>query len=194
VRKPKDNQQADGKDKGKVEELKNQLVRTLADYDNLRKRTESEREAWFKFAAERIVIRLLPILDSIESAQNHLKDQGLEIALSEFKKVLNEEGLVEISPKQGDEFDPEVHEAIELVEAPGPVSDSESLETRREGLLRTERFSEPEVRPGGGEKGKIEELVLTGWKFEDLSALPAQAGRAGGKVVRPAKVKVTKLS
>lgn len=101
--------------KSETEQLKNQLARTLADYDNLRKRTEAEKEFWTKFLAEKVLIKLLPTLDVLESAQKHLNDQGLALAVSEFKKVLFEEGLVEISPAKNDNFDPKVHEAVESV-------------------------------------------------------------------------------
>ncbi|MBI2066210.1 nucleotide exchange factor GrpE [Candidatus Woesebacteria bacterium] len=134
------------KAKGEAEKLKNQLARALADYDNLRKRTEAEREIWAKFSAEEVLIKLLPTLDIFESAQKHLNDHGLGLAIGEFKKVLLEEGLVEIKLKEGDSFDPKVHEAVESV--------------------------------SGGKRGKVSELVLAGWRFED------------GKVIRPAKVKV----
>jgi molecular chaperone GrpE len=99
-----------------IRELKNQLARALADYDNLRKRTELERKVWIKFASERILISLLPVLDNLEAALKHLKDQGLAIAVGEFKKIFNEEGLEEISPKVGDKFDHELHEAVETKE------------------------------------------------------------------------------
>lgn len=104
------------KDKKQIEELKNQLARALADYDNLRKRTEAEREVWINFAAQNILAKLLPVLDTLESAQNHLKDQGLAIAISQFKDVLKEEGLEEVSPEKGDEFNPEIHEAVESID------------------------------------------------------------------------------
>ena len=93
--------------------LKTQLARALADYDNLRKRTEGEREFLVKFAGQRILEKLLPILDIIESAQKQLSDKGLALAISEFKRTLLEEGLEEIGPSQGDKFDPGLHEAIE---------------------------------------------------------------------------------
>lgn len=134
------------KNKKQIEELKDQLARALADYDNLRKRTEAEREIWVKFAAQNIVAKLLPVLDTLESAQNHLKDQGLAIAISQFKDVLREEGVEEVSPEKGDEFNPEIHEAVESID--------------------------------GGERGRIAEKVLSGWKFKD------------GPVIRVAKVKV----
>ncbi|MBI3443165.1 nucleotide exchange factor GrpE [Candidatus Woesebacteria bacterium] len=103
------------KKKDELTELKNQLARALADYDNLRKRTELEKGLWVKFAGERILTKLLPILDNFESAQSHLNDQGLAIAIGGFKKVLTEEGLEEIRPKPGDEFDANIHEAIEVI-------------------------------------------------------------------------------
>lgn len=134
------------KEDQKIQELKSQLVRVLADYDNLRKRVEAEKELWIKFSTERVLTRMIPILDTLETAQNHLKDQGLAITISEFKKILNEEEIEEISPNVGDKFDHSNHEVTETVM--------------------------------GGEKDKIAEVVLKGWKFKE------------GKVIRFAKVKV----
>lgn len=101
--------------RGKVDELKNQLARALADYDNLRKRTEAEKEVWIKLASQGLLIKLLPVLDTLDSAQRHLDDQGLAIAISQFKQILAEEGLEEIKPGKGNRFDPRIHEAIESI-------------------------------------------------------------------------------
>ena len=122
-----------------IEKFRGQLERALADYDNLRKRTEVEKEVWLKFAAQRVLIKLLPIFDMFEFALEHLKDQGLAIAVGEFRKALNEEGLAEITPKVGDKFDHEKHEVVESVNPPG----------------------------GGGEQGTIADILLTGWRFTD---------------------------
>jgi molecular chaperone GrpE len=156
--------QPKSKSKGRKEEisaeqLKNQLARALADYDNLRKRVETERETWIAFSTERIIIKILPILDALEAAQEHLKNQGLAIVISEFKKVLQEEGITEIRPKVGDEFNHNYHEAVESVKASGPV----------------------------GQKGKIAELVLTGWRYK---ASGPEGSDSVGRVIRHAKVKV----
>lgn len=96
--------------------LKSQLARALADYDNLRRRVEQEKGAWVKFATQGVVSRLLPTLDMLETAQKHLNDQGLTMAVSEFKKVLIDEDLVEIIPEKGMVFDHDQHEAVEVVE------------------------------------------------------------------------------
>ncbi len=129
-----------------AEIVKSQLARALADYDNLVKRVERDRETIEKMVSLRLILKLLTVLDGLESAQEHLKDQGLAITIGEFKKVLSEEGLTEITPEVGEEFDENIMEVIEAVE--------------------------------GEEKGKVAELILAGWRFED------------GTVVRHAKVKV----
>ncbi|OGM27675.1 nucleotide exchange factor GrpE [Candidatus Woesebacteria bacterium RIFCSPHIGHO2_01_FULL_39_28] len=135
----------------KSKNLKDQLARALADYDNLRKRSEKEKEVWIKFSAEAILVKLLTIFDILESVQKHLKDQGLAIAIIELRKIFEEEGLEEIDTKGN--FDENKHEVVETIE--------------------------------GREKGKITEVVLTGWKFKDETDLSA-----GRQVVRHAKVKV----
>ncbi|HSX49023.1 MAG TPA: nucleotide exchange factor GrpE [Candidatus Saccharimonadales bacterium] len=96
--------------------LKSQLVRALADYDNLRKRTEEEKVTWIKFATQKFLLNLLPVLDNFESAQNHIKDSGLAIAIGQLKDLIKQEGLSEIRPKEGDNFDENLHEAIDAIE------------------------------------------------------------------------------
>ncbi len=100
-----------------LDNLKNQLARALADYDNLKKRTEMERGEIVKRASLMVILKLFSVLDMLENAQKHLTDQGLAIAIAEFKNVLNEEGLEEIAPKEGEEFDANSHEAIDIIEA-----------------------------------------------------------------------------
>jgi molecular chaperone GrpE len=105
-----------------AELLKSQLVRTLADYDNLVKRVEREKSEIQKIVSLRLILRLLTVLDGLENAQIHLKDTGLAISIVEFKKILSEEGLTEVSPKIGEEFDEQTMEAIEVV--PGASDNS----------------------------------------------------------------------
>ena len=99
-----------------MKKLKDQLARALADYDNLKKRTDEEKTTWMKFSSLNIISKLLPVLDMIENAQKHLQDQGLAISIGEFINVLKDEGLVVINPNIGDEFNEDEMEAIEVVE------------------------------------------------------------------------------
>lgn len=95
--------------------VKGMLARALADYDNLCKRVDRERSDLGKIASVGVIIKLLPVLDNLESAEIHLKDPGLAIVIGEFKKVLSEEGLNEINPEEGELFDEQTMEAIEVV-------------------------------------------------------------------------------
>jgi molecular chaperone GrpE len=106
---------AEEKVQKELELVKGMLARTLADYDNLGKRVDRERADLGKIASIGIVVRLLPIIDNLESAQVHLKDQGLAISILEFKKVLDEVGFSEIKPVAGEAFDENLMEAIEVV-------------------------------------------------------------------------------
>ncbi|CAN5313274.1 nucleotide exchange factor GrpE [soil metagenome] len=99
-----------------IELLKAQLARTLADYDNLVKRTEADKSNWIKFATQGFIQDLLPVLDTFENAQIHLKDAGMAIAINQFKEVLKNEGIEEIKPDVGDDFDENLHEVIDTVE------------------------------------------------------------------------------
>jgi molecular chaperone GrpE len=85
-------------------------LRALADYQNLERRIEREKELLVKLASSVLLIKLLPVLDNLERAQSHLKDSGLEHVVRQFKDALATEGVSEI--KAEGEFNPELHEAI----------------------------------------------------------------------------------
>ena len=96
--------------------LRNQLAHALADYDNLRKRVEREREDFEKTANLKLAIKLLPVLDVLKQAQKHLNDPGVALTIKEFEEALKSEGIEELPARVGEEFNPEIHEAIEVVE------------------------------------------------------------------------------
>lgn len=104
------------KKSSEINQLKDQLARALADYDNLRKRVEAEKEVWLKFATEKLTIKLLPILDALRQAQLHLQDAGLAITIKQLEDIFKEEGIEEIKVEAGANFDHNLHEAVEAVE------------------------------------------------------------------------------
>lgn len=101
--------------KTEADELKNQLARALADYDNLNKRIEREKQDLETLCSFKIILKLLPILDNLRSALVHLKDSGLAIALKDFEEVLKSEGIEEIKAEKGTVFNHNLHEAVEKV-------------------------------------------------------------------------------
>lgn len=126
--------------KGKTKEnsqLKEQLARALADYDNLRKRIEREKEEIEKLILAKLALRIIPIFDMLENAQKHAKDSGMMLITEEFQRALADEGINKIEAKIGDYFDERLHEVVEI------VNNKKSNE------------------------GKIAEVVLTGWMTED---------------------------
>lgn len=97
------------------QELEIQLKRTLADYQNLERRIEAERKLLGELSTIVLIEKFLPILDNLENAQKHLNDQGLALVIKQFNDTLTSEGVVEIV-SEGQDYDPNLHEAIETVE------------------------------------------------------------------------------
>lgn len=98
------------------EELKEKLARALADYQNLVKRVERERDEIVLRANRNLLKDLLSVLDTLERAQEHLRDQGLGMTIQQFQKTLENSGVKEIKIEKGQKFDEGKHEATELIE------------------------------------------------------------------------------
>jgi molecular chaperone GrpE (heat shock protein) len=94
--------------------LIDKLSRSLADYANLEKRIESQRQLFVTLATTSILSKMVEVLDDFYLAQKHLNDPGLKMAIDKFNSVLKTEGLEEINPKDS-EFDPKSMECIEAV-------------------------------------------------------------------------------
>jgi molecular chaperone GrpE len=97
-----------------AEELKGKYLRVLADYQNLEKRSQLEKQEVRTYAAEIVVMRLLPALDTLTKATVHVKDTGLELALKELYSALSEMGVEKIAVV-GKVFNPHEMECIEVV-------------------------------------------------------------------------------
>ncbi|MDD4937545.1 MAG: nucleotide exchange factor GrpE [Candidatus Shapirobacteria bacterium] len=99
----------------KTIELEDRLKRSLADYANLEKRIESQRQLFVTLATTAIVIKMIEILDDLYLTFNHIQDQGLKMAIDKFIGVLKSEGVEEIEAL-GQKFNPETMDCIEVVE------------------------------------------------------------------------------
>ena len=98
-----------------AEEWKNKYLRALADYQNLIKRTEGDMHEMRLYATEQFLRKLLPVVDTLEIAMDHVKNEGLDLAMKELHAVLNQYG-VEKNDATGIPFDPHVMDCIEVVE------------------------------------------------------------------------------
>ncbi len=102
---------------GKLEDFENRLKRALADYANLEKRVEREKEEFIKLANAQLLDKLLPVLDDLELCEKHLRDKGISLIHNRFQEVLESEGLEEIKAL-GESFDPETMDCVELIAGP----------------------------------------------------------------------------
>jgi len=95
------------------EERLDLLMRCRADLDNVMKRSAREKEDNIKYASLKLVLKLLPVLDSLDLAAKH--DEGSKVLYMQLLDILSGEGLMPIEAK-GVRFDPYRHEALFQVE------------------------------------------------------------------------------
>ena len=97
----------------------NLYMRTYAEMENIKKRGIKEREDLAKYANESLIKEMLPVIDSLEKAITHAKDdenssalaEGLELTRDDLMKKLEKAGLEEVEAL-GKQFDPNFHEAV----------------------------------------------------------------------------------
>lgn len=129
----------------KIEELKDKYLRTVAEFDNYRKRTLKEKAELILNGGEKAISAILPVLDDMERAiangekteDPKVLREGIELIFAKFQKTLEGLGVKKIDT-EGADFDTDVHEAIAMV-------------------------------PGMGDekKGKVLDCVQTGYKLND---------------------------
>lgn len=118
-KKPRKNAEAE-KLKAELEQKNDLLLRTAAEFDNFRKRTEREKEATAEYAKASVMKTLLPILDNADRAAEFEQgteqyNKGIEMIVKQLSELSSKLGLVEIGTV-GEEFDPTIHEAIMHIE------------------------------------------------------------------------------
>lgn len=111
--------------KEEISTLKNQLLRSIADQENLRKRSEREKADMAKYAITNFAKELITVADNFERALKSVPEDSLEsndvaktlidgIKLTEVEllRVLSLVGVQKLEPKIGDKFDPNFHQAM----------------------------------------------------------------------------------
>jgi molecular chaperone GrpE len=108
--------------KEELEETRNRLLRSLADFDNYKKRAAIERDQFIQFANQTLVGELLPILDNFGRAMEHAPEKaakGIALIKKQLEDILKRHGVLEIEAL-GKPYDPNLHEAILQKEHSGP--------------------------------------------------------------------------
>lgn len=100
-----------------LNEANEKFLRTLAEYDNYRKRSIKEKEQAYGDSKAAVLAELLPVLDNFERAASNkeasLEDyqKGIDMIFNQFNDILKKAG-VEAFGEKGDEFDPNIHSAV----------------------------------------------------------------------------------
>ncbi len=125
-------------------EMKDKYLRTLAEYDNFRKRSVKEREGIYSDAVTDSVKNLLPLLDNLKTAQQYAEGdaekvaEGVRMILSSLPDILGKMGVTEFGAP-GDTFDPNLHNAVLHVEEEGR-GEGEIVEVFQSGYRRGDKI------------------------------------------------------
>jgi molecular chaperone GrpE len=130
-------------------EYMNGWQRERADFVNFKKRTEEERKEYIKFANESLLEEMLSVLESFDMAFMN-KEQwnsvpqnwrvGVEYIHSQLVKILDDNGLKEFTPKEGDKFDPHLHVAEEMVAVTEKEKDGQIVSVKKKGYKLNDRI------------------------------------------------------
>jgi molecular chaperone GrpE len=148
-------------------ELKDRLLRALADVENIRKRAERDRRDAELYAATRFARDLLGVHDNFDRAMDNVSDEvreaapglieGIELTRRELLSVFEKHRIVKLEPAPGEKFDPKLHQA--MFEAPVP----------------------------GTRAGEIIQVMGVGFTIGERLLRPAQVGVSSGGPAVPAE-------
>ena len=133
--------------RGALGNLREEALRERAELENQRKRLARDVEQARRFANERLLSELLPVLDSLDAglaaagAQDGPLKQGLEATRRQLLKVGADHGMTPIDP-QGESFDPAWHQAVSQVPAPGAEPGS-VVQVFQKGYVLNDRLLRP---------------------------------------------------
>lgn len=134
------------------DELQDRLLRALADVENNRKRADRERREAAQYGGTKLARDLLPVYDNLNRALETVDDaqrevakaliEGIELTLREVVSTFEKHEIHKVSPAEGDDFDPQLHQA--MFEAPIPGMDAgKVIQVMAEGFTIGERLLRP---------------------------------------------------
>lgn len=134
------------------DEMRDKFMRVLADAENSRKRAERDRKEAEMYGGTRLARDLLPVYDNLNRAIQAIPEEsratsaalieGVELTLRELTNVMTKHGVTPISPAVGEQFDPQLHEA--MFEAPLPGTKAgQIIQVMTQGFLLHDRLLRP---------------------------------------------------
>ncbi len=137
--------------KAERDELRDKWMRAMAEAENARKRGERDRREAEQYGGARLARDMLPVYDHLKRALEAAEEQkaasealveGVELTLRELTNIFTKHGIILVTPKPGDRFDPALHQA--MFEAPVPGTKAgEIIQVMTEGFLLHDRLLRP---------------------------------------------------
>lgn len=159
-----------------AEEYLNDLKRLQADFENYKKRQAESQKELAGYLIEKLLFDIIPVLDNFRMATGHVPEDakdspwvtGIQYIEKQLEDALRSHGVEVMEVKEGDVFDPSIHEAIS-----GEATSRESRVASRD-----------------EEKSEMQDDEETEQRQETVAKVLQNGYRIGGRVVRPAKVTV----
>lgn len=134
------------KSEAEVADLKDRLLRQMAEFDNYRKRTVKEKAEIILNGSAGVMTDILPVIDDLERAiANSAKSEdygalkeGVELIYNKLMHILEQKGLQKISPKN-EPFDTDFHEAIAMIPAPSEDLKGKVLDCAIDGYILNDK-------------------------------------------------------
>lgn len=107
------------KDKEKIAELEDKVMRQMAEFENFRRRTDKEKQSMFETGAKSVIEKILPVIDNFERGLSTMSEEERETGFASgmnmiYKQLLTELDNIGVKPIEalGQEFDPNLHNAV----------------------------------------------------------------------------------
>lgn len=107
------------KDKEKIAELEDRVMRQMAEFENFRRRTDKEKQAMFETGAKSVIEKILPVIDNFERGLSTISEEERQTGFASgmnmiYKQLLTELENIGVKPIEalGKEFDPNLHNAV----------------------------------------------------------------------------------
>jgi molecular chaperone GrpE len=134
------------------DDFRDKFMRALADAENARKRAERDRREAEQYGGSRLARDLLPVHDNLKRALEAIPEEtraqsaalieGVELTLRELHNVFTKHGVKVLSPKPGDAFDPQLHQAMFEAPVQGTVAGT-ILQCMADGFVLHDRLLRP---------------------------------------------------
>ena len=126
-------------------ELKDKYLRNVAEFDNYRKRTIKEKQDIIKLAAKDTIVALLPAMDDFDRVAKHASEadekipDGVALIINKLLKSFEQLGVKKMD-SDGQDFDPELHEALTKIPAPSKKMRGKVIETIESGYYLNDKI------------------------------------------------------